>query len=114
MLQKGGNERSFIFAIQSKIKLKNIFHKKVRVPPGCILNGGTVPPGCILNEGTVPPGCILNGGTVPPGCILNRGTVNPGCILNGGTVPPFHLFLYFFWCLTLKTESCFVYSRLFC
>ena len=51
-----------------------------------------VPPGCILNGGTVPPGCILTGGTVPPGCILNGGTVPPGCILNGGTVPPFNLF----------------------
>ena len=76
------NEQSFIYALQFKFKLKKIIPKKFRVPPECILNGGTVPSGCILNGGAVPPGCILNGGTVPPGCIL-----------NGGTVPPFNLFL---------------------
>ena len=45
---------------------QKIYIIRLRVPPGCILNEGTVPLGCILNGGVVPLGFILNGGTVPP------------------------------------------------
>ena len=41
----------FCFQIQNQAQ--KIYIIKLRVPPGCILNEGTVPPGCILNGGTV-------------------------------------------------------------
>ena len=74
-LKNGCNERSLIYAIQSRFKLKKIDEDKIRVPTGCILSVGTVPTGCILTVGTVPTGCILTVGTVPTGCILTVGTV---------------------------------------
>ena len=69
------HERSLIFAIQSRFKIKELDEEKIRVPTGCILSVGTVPTGCILSVGTVPTGCILTVGTVPTGCILTVGTV---------------------------------------
>ena len=64
-LKNGCHERSLIFVIESRFKLKRIDEEKIRVPTGCILSIGTVPTGCILSIGTVPTGYILSVGSVP-------------------------------------------------
>ena len=47
-----------------------------RVPPTCMLFGGTVPPMSVLFGGTVPPACVLFGGTVPPNNQSHKGKQN--------------------------------------
>ena len=42
-LKNGCHERSLIFAIQSRFKIKELEEEKIRVPTGCILSVGTVP-----------------------------------------------------------------------
>ena len=42
-LKNGCHERSLIFAIQSRFKLKKIDKEKIRFPTECILSVGTVP-----------------------------------------------------------------------
>ena len=79
-LKNGCDERSLIFAMQSRFKLEKIDEEKILVPTGCILSVGTVPIWCNLTVGTVSTGCILTLGTVPTGCILSVGTVPTGCI----------------------------------
>ena len=74
-LKNGCHERSLIFAIQSRFKLKKIDEDKIRVPTGCILTVGTVPTGCILTVGTVPTGCILTVGTVPTDNLSQKGKI---------------------------------------
>ena len=69
------HERSLIFAIQSRFKIKELDEEKIRVPTGCILSVGTVPTGCILTVGTVPTGCILTVGTVPTDNLSLRGNL---------------------------------------
>ena len=42
-LKNGCDERSLIFAIQSRFRLIKIDEDKIRVPMGCIFSVGTVP-----------------------------------------------------------------------
>ena len=63
-----------------------------RVPPTCMLFGGTVPPMSVLFGGTVPPACVLFEGTVPQNnqSLFEVEINSKTCFIHTGFVP--HLY----------------------